>query len=141
MIAAFNVALALETEDLALDPSIVRPGVEAVLGDPARGVYFVADAGGTVIGQVLVTFEWSDWRNGNLWWLQSVYVEKESRSHGVFKALFAHVISEAKRKREVCGLRLYMETENHRAREVYRRIGMSETRYQVFEQIFPRQET
>jgi GNAT superfamily N-acetyltransferase len=136
IIAAFNVALALETEDLRLDPAVVRPGVEAILRDPAKGIYFVAENCGAVIGQVLITYEWSDWRNGNFWWLQSVYVQKEFRARGVFKALFGHAAAQAAAQKNVCGLRLYMERDNHRAREVYRRLGLNETHYQVFERIF-----
>jgi GNAT superfamily N-acetyltransferase len=137
VIADFNAALAQETEDLRLDLAVVRPGVEAILRDPAKGSYFVAETRGAVVGQVLITYEWSDWRNGNFWWLQSVYVQKEFRARGVFKALFAYVVAEAAKQKNVCGLRLYMETKNHRAREVYRRLGMKETHYQVFERIFP----
>ncbi|MGA2556315.1 MAG: GNAT family N-acetyltransferase [Verrucomicrobiota bacterium] len=137
VIAAFNVALALETEDLRLDPAIVRAGVEGLLRDAARGIYFVAENQGAVIGQVLITYEWSDWRNGNFWWLQSVYVQREFRARGVFGSLFAHVLAQAAAQKNVCGLRLYMERENHRAREVYRRLGLNETRYQVFERVFP----
>ncbi len=138
VIAAFNVALALETEDLRLEAAVVRAGVEALLRDSAKGVYFVAENEGAVIGQVLITYEWSDWRNGNFWWLQSVYVQKEFRRHGIFKALFQHVLAQAAAQKNVCGLRLYMEKENHRAREVYHRLGLSETHYQVFERIFSR---
>jgi GNAT superfamily N-acetyltransferase len=114
----------------------VGPGVEAILRDPGKGIYFVAEKEGAVVGQVLITYEWSDWRNGNFWWLQSVYVEKEFRARGVFKALFGHAVAQADAQKNACGLRLYMERENHRAREVYRRLGMKETHYQVFEQIF-----
>ena len=138
VVVRFNLALALETEDLRLDPSIVHPGVEAVLRDPSKGIYYVAETGGAVIGQVLITYEWSDWRNGNIWWLQSVYVEKAYRAQGIFKALFSHLSTAALADRNVCGLRLYMESENHRAREVYGRLGMVETHYQVFERIFQR---
>ncbi len=138
VIAAFNVALALETENLRLDPAVVRPGVEAVLRDPARGIYFVAESQGAVLGQVLITYEWSDWRNGNFWWLQSVYVQKEFRGRGIFKALFGQAAAQAAAQKDVCGLRLYMERENHPAREVYHRLGLNETHYQVFERIFPK---
>ena len=137
MIAGFNAALAQETEDLRLDLSVVQSGVEAILRDPAKGTYFVAETRGAVVGQVLVTYEWSDWRNGNFWWLQSVYVQKEFRARGVFKALFAHVVAQAAKQKNVCGLRLFMEKNNHRAREVYHRLGMKETHYQVFERVFP----
>jgi len=136
VIAGFNAALALETEDLRLDLAVARRGVEAILRDPARGIYFLAERQGAVVGQALITYEWSDWRNGNFWWLQSVFVQKEFRAQGVFKALFSRVAAEAAAQKDVCGLRLYMERENHRAREVYRRLGMKETHYQVFERKF-----
>ncbi len=135
VIAGYNAALALETEAVRLDPAVVRRGVEAVLRDAAKGVYFVAEKQGAVVGQVFITYEWSDCRNGNFWWLQSVFVQKEFRRHGAFKALFSHVAAQAEAQGDVCGLRLYMETENHRAREVYHRAGMKETHYQVFERI------
>jgi GNAT superfamily N-acetyltransferase len=138
VIAGFNVALARETESLPLDLSVVRPGVEAILRDPAKGLYFVAESAGAVIGQVLITYEWSDWRNGNFWWLQSVYVQPEFRARGVFKALFRRVADEAAGQKDVCGLRLYMESENHQAREVYERLEIRATHYQVFERLFPR---
>src|SRR5579872_955376 len=109
VVAQFNIDLALESEGLVLDPSVVRPGVDAVLGDRSKGIYFVAVADGAVVGQVMITYEWSDWRNGNIWWLQSVYVHKRFRRHGIFKALFAHVLEQARRQPEVCTVRLYMD--------------------------------
>jgi GNAT superfamily N-acetyltransferase len=137
VIAGFNAALALETEDRRLDLAVVRRGVEAILRDPARGIYYVAERQGAVVGQALITYEWSDWRNGNFWWLQSVFVQNEFRAQGIFKALYSHVAAEAAAQKDVCGLRLYMERENRRAREVYRRLGMKETHYEVFERMFP----
>ncbi len=138
VVAQFNVALASESENLHLEPARVRAGVEALLRDPAKGTYFVAVSGGEVVGQLLITHEWSDWRNGDIWWLQSVYVRPDFRRRGVFKALFEFVHAKAADAPDVCGLRLYMENSNSRAREAYCRLGMIETHYHVFERLFPR---
>jgi GNAT superfamily N-acetyltransferase len=138
VLAQFNIALADESECLELEPARVRAGVEAFLRDPAKGAYFVAVSGGKVVGQLLITHEWSDWRNGDFWWLQSVYVHPEYRRHGVFTALFEFVQSKAASTADVCGLRLYMENNNSRARAAYCRLGMSETHYHVFERLFQR---
>ena len=129
--------MAWETEKRRLDPERVRAGVIALLGDPAKGVYFVAEAerDGTlmVAGQLLITYEWSDWRNGNFWWIQSVYVAEEFRGNGVFRALFNHVHTRAKERKDVCGLRLYMDAHNAAARRVYERLGLKQTNYEMFE--------
>jgi GNAT superfamily N-acetyltransferase len=135
IIADFNVALARETENLELDSARVRAGVEALLRDPAKGSYFVAMSGRQVVGQLLITHEWSDWRNGDFWWLQSVYVRPDFRRRGVFKALFEFARAEALRAGDVCGFRLYMEINNDRARATYRSMGMKETHYNVFERL------
>lgn len=134
-IADFNIALAKESENMTLDPNVVRPGVEAVLRNPARGVYFGAYENGQLIGVLLITYEWSDWRNGNFWWLQSVYVHPEHRSKGVFKSLFASVSALAQKDPEVCGLRLYVENHNTNAQNVYFRLGLKRTEYQVLERL------
>jgi ribosomal protein S18 acetylase RimI-like enzyme len=134
-VAAFNIAMAKETEDIALDPAVVGPGVLAALSDPARSLYFVAEDGGRLLGQTMVTYEWSDWRNGNLWWIQSVYVAPDARERGVFKALHARVVEDARAAGAV-GVRLYVFEENRRAQEVYRRLGMTDARYRVIEQMF-----
>jgi GNAT superfamily N-acetyltransferase len=136
VVAQFNLRLALETEHLNLDPARVRAGVAAVLADPAKGRYYVAESGGQVLGQVMITYEWSDWRNGNLWWLQSVYVAPEFRGQGVFRALFQYVSQAAREAGQVRGLRLYMHAENERARRSYEKLGMKKTRYEVFEREF-----
>ena len=133
IIAEFNRRMAEETEQLRLGPARVRRGVRALLNEPARGTYFVAELDGVVAGQLLITYEWSDWRNGNFWWIQSVYVPREFRRRGVFRALFRHVLRLAKSRRDVCGLRLYMDAHNHRARQTYERLGLKHTDYQVFE--------
>jgi GNAT superfamily N-acetyltransferase len=135
IIADYNVALADESENLKLEPARVRAGVEALLRDPGKGTYYIAVSEGEVVGQLLITHEWSDWRNGDIWWLQSVYVRPDFRRRGVFKALFDFVHAEAVRAKEVCCLRLYMETDNNRAREAYHRMGMTETHYEVLERV------
>jgi GNAT superfamily N-acetyltransferase len=96
-------------------------------------MYFVAEVDGTVVGQLMVTYEWSDWRNGNFWWIQSVYVEREYRGKGVFKSLYDHVLSLARRQKDSCGLRLYVEKHNRRARKIYEDLGMKETDYLLYE--------
>jgi GNAT superfamily N-acetyltransferase len=134
-ITEFNIRLAEETENLRLDPQTVASGVRALLEDFARGVYFVAEHDGRVVGQLCITYEWSDWRNGNFWWIQSVYVNKEFRGQGVFATLFAHVQALARKQKDVCGLRLYMEKDNERARRTYEKLGLNQTHYLVFEKM------
>jgi GNAT superfamily N-acetyltransferase len=107
--------------------------VAALLDDPAKGRYFVAEMDGAVAGQLMLTYEWSDWRNGNIWWLQSVYVKRECRGQGVFRTLFRHVQKLASARGGVCALRLYMHAENSTARLTYARAGMKLTPYQVYE--------
>ena len=138
VIAAFNVRLARESEDLALDPARVHSGVEALLNDSAKGTYYVAEVAGAVAGQLMITYEWSDWRNGNIWWIQSVYVKSEFRRAGIFSALFDHIRSLARSRKDVCGLRLYVHEENTRASQSYERLGMARTRYEIFELDLPR---
>ncbi len=140
VIAGYNRALALETEGRDLDPDRIGPGVLAVLTDPAKGRYLVAEKGGRVVGQLMLTFEWSDWRNGMFWWIQSVYVASEERGSGVFKALYRQVESEARATPGVCGIRLYMEHANAPARAAYVRLGMQPAGYEVFERDFTRDE-
>src|SRR5256885_8379945 len=119
-IAQFNMNMAWETEERRLDAKRVLAGVYGLLGNPARGTYFIAETeqnGFPVIaGQLLITHEWSDWRDGNFWWIQSVYVAKEFRSRGVFRALYQYVHDLARRQRDVCGLRLYVDAGNETAR-------------------------
>ncbi len=133
VIADFNLRLARETENLRLHPATVRKGVAALLRDPAKGHYYVAETGEAVIGQIMITFEWSDWRNANLWWLQSVYVREDFRRRGVFGMLFRHVKAVARRRMGVCALRLYMHADNARARQAYEALGMRRTKYEVFD--------
>ena len=132
-IAQFNIAMAAETEDLALDPKTVHAGVAAVVSDDRRGFYLVARSDGKAVGSLMITYEWSDWRNGNLWWIQSVYVVPSARKQGIFRLLYDNVISLAKQSGDAAGVRLYVEKDNRGAQEVYRKLGMSETAYRVFE--------
>ena len=134
VIADFNVQLARESEGLELETARVEAGVAAMLKDPAKGIYYVAEAGGKVAGQLMITYEWSDWRNGNIWWIQSVYVKPEFRRAGVFRALFNHLQELARAREDVCSLRLYVHAENTRAAQSYERLGMTRTQYEVFEQ-------
>src|SRR5262245_17060001 len=129
----FNRALAQETEGRALEAARLRAGVEAVFADPARGLYYVALRGEEVLGALLVTSEWSDWRNGVFWWIQSVYVVPSARRQGVFRQLYQDVLARARAHPEVCGLRLYVDHANERAQEVYRQLGMHAARYRFFE--------
>jgi GNAT superfamily N-acetyltransferase len=128
-----NAQLALETEQLSLDVDRLRSGVHAVFGDPARGFYLIAEVDGTRVGQMMITYEWSDWRNGVFWWIQSVYTVPEVRRRGVFRALYAQAEALARQRGSVCGLRLYVDIHNRPAQETYRRCGMQETAYRMFE--------
>ncbi len=133
VIAKFNALMAQETEHRTLDHRILRSGVEGVLGDRSKGIYYVAEMGGAVVGQLMITYEWSDWRNGTFWWIQSVYVLEEYRGKGIFKMLFQFIEREARNRKGVCGLRLYVEKENERAKGTYERLGMKKTAYELFE--------
>ena len=136
IIADYNGRLAAESEGMHLLPEIVGPGVEAMLADRARGRYWVAEADGRVVGQIMVTYEWSDWRNGSIWWIQSVYVHGDYRRRGVFSALYRHVESLARRDPQACGIRLYVERDNERAQRTYASLGMRMTDYRVMQSIF-----
>jgi GNAT superfamily N-acetyltransferase len=129
VIAQFNAALARESEGKTLDDAVLLRGVRAVLADPAKGFYTLAVQGGEPVGQVLVTFEWSDWRDGWYWWIQSVYVRADARRGGVFRALFAHLKDQAMADPTVIGLRLYVERDNLRAQETYASLGMTAEPY------------
>ena len=135
VIVTGNVTLAQETEQVKLDPATLREGVLALLEDRAPGRYWVAEEGGQVVGQLLITYEWSDWRNRMVWWIQSVHVAPEARRHGVFRALYAFVRQEA-RASGAGGLRLYVHNGNERAQAVYSALGMDGDHYRVFEDMF-----
>jgi GNAT superfamily N-acetyltransferase len=135
-LTAFNCAMAWETERKRLDLATVRAGVAAVFDDPRRGQYFVAERDGEVVGCLLITYEWSDWRNGDWWWIQSVYVSENARAQGVFGALFTEVETRARATSGVIGLRLYVEWDNRRASEIYTRLGMTQEHYHMMQKPF-----
>lgn len=134
LLCRFNGAMALETETLTLDPEQLRAGVERALADPARARYFIATRTGESAGCLMLTPEWSDWRCGWWWWIQSVYVAPAHRRRGVYRALHVHALEQARRDGAVVGLRLYVDSDNAAAQETYRAMGMSDSRYRLFEQ-------
>jgi GNAT superfamily N-acetyltransferase len=132
----YNCRLARETEAKELDPDILRAGVMAALADPDRkGPYFLACDGDDVVGQMQVTFEWSDWRNGWFWWVQGVYVRADARGRGVFRLLYEHVRERAKSAGDVIGLRLYVEHDNRPAQATYGRLGMEVLNYGMMQEL------
>jgi GNAT superfamily N-acetyltransferase len=133
LIASYNAAMALETEHLELPLQRLLDGVRAVLSDPGKGFYLLAEADGSVAGQMMITYEWSDWRNGVFWWIQSVYVAPPWRRRGVFRSLYSHALEAARAAGDVCGLRLYVEAANATARRTYEELGMAKTVYEMFE--------
>jgi GNAT superfamily N-acetyltransferase len=138
-LAAFQCAMALETEDHTLDEATVTAGIQGLLTHPDRGRVWVAvDEADTCIGTASVTFEWSDWRNGTFWWLQSVYVLPPWRQRGVFSALYQTLREGALTDPTGIGLRLYVERDNARAQRTYAALGMRETDYRLFEEEFPK---
>jgi len=132
----FNLAMALETEDKQLDRAVLSAGVAAIFEKPQRGFYLVAESNGRAVGCLMITFEWSDWRNGEWWWLQSVYVHPEHRRGGVFAKLYAEVERRARGTRGVIGVRLYVELENLKAQQVYQSLSMERTHYAMYEKLF-----
>jgi GNAT superfamily N-acetyltransferase len=128
----FNAALAQETEGKQLDRDILRAGLKAILGDPALGFYTVAECNRQVVGSVMITKEWSDWRNGVFWWIQSVYVAHDYRRQGIYRSLFQHLLKLAE-EHNVCGFRLYVERDNLVAQSAYQTLGMIETAYKMYE--------
>lgn len=138
VLVAFNRAMALETEGRRLDGDRLRAGTKSVLESRSRGLYVIGEvrAGGQrndVIGQLLITYEWSDWRNANFWWIQSVYVHPDWRTRGVFRSLYTYVLEQAQSRSDVCGLRLYVEQGNAKGQAVYAKLGLNTTPYRIFE--------
>lgn len=132
IIADFNSAMAMETESVRLDPATIIAGVKAGLADRNKAMYFTAEVDGQVAGCCMITHEWSDWRNGDMWWFQSVYVAPQYRRCGVFRAIYRHIESAARNAGAVC-LRLYVERDNLRAKQTYESMGMLMTHYDVME--------
>ena len=132
-IVSFQLEMALETEELALDRGTVIRGVRAVFEDPSKGEYWVAEREGRVVGGLLTVPEWSDWRNGTVLWIHSLYVVPEFRGQGVFKKLYAALKARVETSSELKGLRLYVDRRNGRARGIYERLGMDGGHYQLYE--------
>ncbi|KAK9867399.1 hypothetical protein WJX84_004062 [Apatococcus fuscideae] len=130
-LTSYNMAMAHETEGLTLQQGILRKGIEALLTDRSKGQYFVVEAEGQVVAQLMITYEWSDWRNSRIWWIQSVYVHPDHRRKGLFKLLYDYV-KELSLEERAAGLRLYADASNHRAQSTYKAMGMT-THYNVFE--------
>jgi ribosomal protein S18 acetylase RimI-like enzyme len=128
----FNSAMAMETESKTLPRDMLRAGMTALFDEPRRGFYRIAEIDGEIVGCLMITFEWSDWRNGDWWWLQSVYVKPAYRRHGVFRAMYDHIERAAQAAPDVVGLRLYVEKENHRAQSTYASLGMTEEHYLMY---------
>ena len=132
-LAAFQQAMARETEGKSLDPELLRDGVSAVFRSPDKGFYLVAEAGGRVVGGLLVTYEWSDWRNATFWWIQSVYVDASWRRQGVYRTLHRHLFEAASSRDDVCGIRLYVDRNNQVAQKTYDSLGMTRSHYDMYE--------
>jgi len=139
-IESFSAAMALETEGRRLDLDRLHHGTIALIENPAQGFFIVAEQGQgenrRLLGQLMVTYEWSDWRNGAFWWIQSVYVAPDWRCQGVFRRMHASVLATAKTRPNVCGVRLYVERRNNAAQEVYRKVGLTPSSYAMFETDF-----
>jgi RimJ/RimL family protein N-acetyltransferase len=139
-IVDFQLRMARETEELGLDPETLRRGVAAVFADPGKGRYWIAERGGErieTVGCLLTTYEWSDWRNGVILWIQSVYVVPEERGRGVYRALYERVRRQVAEAGDLKGIRLYVEKRNAAAQRVYERLGMTREHYDLFEWLKP----
>lgn len=132
-IVDFQIAMARETEELELDREVCTRGVGALFDDASKGRYFVAEEEGRVVASLLITYEWSDWRNGNVWWIQSVYVRPEVRRRRVYAGLYEEVRRLVEADDNLRGIRLYVDRRNTRAQEVYERCGMNGEHYLVYE--------
>jgi GNAT superfamily N-acetyltransferase len=132
-IVQFQINMARETEDLTLHSQVLTRGVQAIFEHPSRGQYYVAEREGRLVGTTLITDEWSDWRNGMVWWIQSVYVVPETRRQGVYAGLYAYIKRLAEADEQVQGIRLYVDKRNTLAQQVYAQLKMNGEHYQVFE--------
>jgi GNAT superfamily N-acetyltransferase len=131
-IVDFQLRMALETENIELIPEIVTKGVDAVFQDQSKGQYYVADSGGKIVASLLITYEWSDWRNCNVWWIQSVFVIPEFRRNGIFRKMYSY-IKQLAEEQDIAGLRLYVETKNSGAQKTYEALGMNSEHYAFYE--------
>ena len=132
-LVSFQQAMAKETEGNILEPEQLERGVQAVFRSPGEGVYVVAEVEGHVVGGLLITYEWSDWRNATFWWIQSVYVDPRWRRKGVYRAMHEYLSTLATTSEGVCGIRLYVDRNNHIAQQAYSRLGMIKSHYGMYE--------
>lgn len=137
VIIKFNRAMALETEKKELLPEVISKGVEKLLNNPYLGFYVVAERDNKIVGSLMVTTEWSDWRNGMFWWIQSVYVLPEERRKGTYTRLYKFIQEAAKKNPDICGFRLYVEKNNGLAKDTYEALGMNQTEYRLYEDLKP----
>jgi GNAT superfamily N-acetyltransferase len=133
-LVAFNQAMALETEKKRLDQDVLQSGVAAVFSDPNKGFYVVAAENGRIVGGLMVTYEWSDWRNRWFWWIQSVYILPDARGKGIYSSMYDFVKQKAVVNGNVCGFRLYVEKDNSHAQKVYDAVGMEMSYYLMYEE-------
>ena len=125
--------MALETEGKVLDESLLRDGITAIFDSTQKGFYIVAEVGSVVVGSLLITYEWSDWRNATFWWIQSVFVDANWRRKGVYRSMYDYVVNVAKSRKDICGIRLYVERTNTIAQETYKDLGMTHSHYDLYE--------
>ncbi len=137
IIIDFQMLMADESEGIRLDPAVLEAGVRAVFDDDQKGTYFVAESEGRVIASLMITREWSDWRNGTVWWIQSVYVDKAFRGQGVYREMYAYLQDIVMQDESIRGLRLYVDMRNLPAVAVYGALGMDGEHYRVFEWMKP----
>jgi len=137
VLVAFQADMAAETEDKGLNRDRLRDGIAYLIEHPGEGFYLIADHGGLSAGSLMVTFEWSDWRNGRFWWIQSVFVARSHRRQGIYSALHEAIRRRAMEDPQGCGIRLYVEKENTGAQATYAHLGMQETDYRLYEEEFP----
>lgn len=130
----FNQAMALETEGKTLDAEVLKNGVAAVFSDERKGFYVVAESADRIVGGLMITFEWSDWRSSWFWWIQSVYVLPDFRGRKIYSCLYEFVKAEAGARKDVSGFRLYVEKENAAAQKVYEKLGMEASYYLMYEE-------
>ena len=136
-LALFNMKMAFETEAVRLKPEVITAGVTGIIDNPQRGYYLVAEENAVIAASLMITTEWSDWRNGNFWWIQSVYVLPDFRRQGLYRKLYEQVRKLAAEESHVCGFRLYVERNNQVAQQTYLTLGMEETDYLMMEELVP----
>ncbi|MBC8374923.1 MAG: GNAT family N-acetyltransferase [FCB group bacterium] len=137
-IVGFNQAMALETEDISLNTLTLQSGVEAIFNYPEHGFYIVCEMEGQVKACLMITYEWSDWRNGLFWWIQSVFVKKENRQQGLYKHMYEFIKTQIEQDENIVGLRLYVDDDNLKAQNVYTKLGMNKSNYELFEYSKPK---